>query len=669
MKISLEWLREYVDISEPAGQIVEILANLGLPCEGVERVGGDTVIDVEVTSNRSDCLSHIGIARELAAATGRKLRLPNVELNESDTAVDKLAAVRIDSPALCGRYTARLIEGVKVGPSPDWMRRRLETVGQRSVNNVVDATNYAMLETGQPPHAFDYDTIRGRKIIVRNALAGEQLVSIDGTKCALDPQMLVIADEDGPVAIAGVMGGLATEVKDSTTSVLLEDAYFDPVTVRTTSRRLNLPSEAAYRFERIVDIENIDWASKRTAQLIAMVAGGKVARGVVDVYPGRSDARKVAVRTGRIKHLLGTEVPVEKARAILASLGFEPSAGGDRIDCTVPTWRRSDVTREADLIEEVARVWGYGNVPLENSITIEVASPDARHAFVTRLGRFLNSCGFFETVNVTFVDAAVAGVFGGESAGELSVREELRKGANLLRDNLIGSLAQVLRLNVNMKNPSCKAFEISATFKARPGQLPEEKTMLGLICDSDMRVLRGAIEGLVNMLNRDADVAFAPAKLPWAGIAADIVAAGKVIGYAGMMDKAVLEKVGIDAPLVCAAQLDCEMLMALQSGPMRVLPIPKFPAITRDLSIVIDEQVKWADISSAVSAAATKEMEHVQFVGIYRGKGVPGGKKSLTLSLRFRDEDGTLKHEQVDAMQAAILGKLENTVGAALRTA
>ncbi|HSV27147.1 MAG TPA: phenylalanine--tRNA ligase subunit beta, partial [Sedimentisphaerales bacterium] len=567
MKVSLEWLREYVDIPESAEQIVEMLANAGLPCESIEQFGADTVIDVEVTSNRPDCLCHIGIAREIAAVTRRKLSLPEVRLDESDRAADGLASVRIDSPGLCGRYTARVIEGVKVGATPDWMRRRLEAVGQRSVNNIVDATNYAMLETGQPPHAFDYQAIRGRKIIVRKALAGERLTSIDGTVCVLQNDMLIIADAEGPVAIAGVMGGIDTEVNDSTTSVLLEDAYFDPVAGRTTSRKLGLPSEAAYRFECTVDITNIDWASRRTAQLITMVAGGKAARGVVDAYPAAARPHKVAVRLARIRHLLGIEVPCRQAMDILSSLGFEPARNGETIECTIPSWRRSDVTREADLIEEIVRIWGYGKVPTGNKITIEVAPPDSRHLFVSRAGMFLNACGFFETVNVTFVDPVIAQIFGGAAAEALSVREELRKGANILRDNLIGSLVQALRLNMNMKNRPCKIFEIAATFKSRSGQLPEEKLKLGLVCDADMRILRGAVEGLAKMLNRNAGLTFVPTKLPWAGIAAEIAVGGNVIGCAGMLDRLVLDKVGIDASAVCAAELDCSMLMNLESGP------------------------------------------------------------------------------------------------------
>ncbi len=258
MKISLNWLRDYVEVEGSAEQVAEILSDVGFPCEGIEHSDDDAVIDVEVTSNRGDCLGYIGMARELAAATGKELKIPSIELNESDRDAADFAGVEIHEPELCGRYTARIIEGVKVAPSPDWLSKRLEMIGLRSVNNVVDATNYAMMETGQPPHAFDYAKINDGKIIVRRAIAGERLVSIDGTQCDLHPDMLIIADARGPVAIAGVMGGLETEVSEATTTILLEDAFFDPVSVRTTSRALVLPSEASYRFERIVDIERID---------------------------------------------------------------------------------------------------------------------------------------------------------------------------------------------------------------------------------------------------------------------------------------------------------------------------------------------------------------------------------------------------------------------------
>ena len=391
-------------------KIADILSNLGLPYEGIETIEGDAVIDVEVTSNRGDCLSYIGIARELAAATGKELKIPVVKPKESQKDVAEFANVEIEAADLCSRYTARIIESVKIGPSPAWLKERLEAVGMRSVNNVVDATNYAMLETGQPPHAFDYDKIAEGKIIVRKALAGERIVSIDGSKCSLDPDMLIIADARRPVAIAGVMGGLDTEVSESTKTILLEDAWFDPVSVRTTSRRLGLPSEAAFRFERIVDIEQIDWASKRTAELITQVAGGKVAKGLIDVYPGRPSQKQVTLRLSRLNKLLGIEIPSKEVVTILARLKFNPQQKNDLIICTVPSWR-SDIYREVDLIEEVSRVHGYNKIPTQRKIQIEVVPAGARQKLTQAVGTYLNGCGFYETVSVGFVDGSIAEFF------------------------------------------------------------------------------------------------------------------------------------------------------------------------------------------------------------------------------------------------------------------
>lgn len=456
MKISLNWLSDYIETGLDPERIAEILSDLGFPCEGIEKIEGDTVLDIEITSNRGDCLGHIGLARELAAATGKELKIPVVELDESDKNVSELASVEIAEPDLCGRYTARVIEGVTIGPSPDWMAKRLEAVGMRSVNNVVDATNYAMMETGQPPHAFDYAKITDGRIIVRKAAPGERIVSIDGSRCDLSPDMLVITDPRGPVAVAGVMGGLETEVSDATTTVLLEDAYFDPVSIRTTSRRLALPSEAAFRFERIVDIEAIDWASKRTCQLITQVAGGKIAAGVVDAYPKKRAPKEVTQRLARLKRVLGIEVPQDEAMRILSALCFEPRLEGDSIACLAPSWR-SDVYREADLIEEVARVYGYNKVPTERKIRIEVVPVDPRQKMAERVGAYLNACEFYETINVTFIEDSVAELFvEGGLDGHLTVKDESRKGASLLRQSLIGSLLGVLRTNLNAKNQPCR---------------------------------------------------------------------------------------------------------------------------------------------------------------------------------------------------------------------
>ena len=668
MKILLSWLNDYIDAGLSAEQIAGILSDLGLSCEGIQQLGGDAVIDLEITSNRGDCLSLIGVARELSAATGKPLKMPNIEPLESDKVASDLASVEIQDADLCPRYTARVIEGVKVGPSPDWLRNRLEAVGLRTVNNVVDATNYAMLETGQPPHAFDYDKIANGKIIVRKALPGERIVSIDGSKCDLSPDMLIIADPSGPVAIAGVMGGLHTEVSETTTSVLLEDAYFDPVSIRRTSRRLALPSEAAYRFERIVDIENIDWASKRTAQLIAQVAGGKVAKGVVDIYPKRPAQKQVTLRLSRLNMLLGIDVRPQQVVGILSGLSFNPRQKDDSLVCTIPSWR-SDIYREIDLMEEIARVHGLDKIPTRQKIQIEVVPVDARQKLTELAGTYLNGCGFYETINVTFLDNSTAQLFSAR-AKHLAVTDESRKAASLLRQTLLPSLFTVLKTNLNAGNIPCRIFEIADTYvpAEKHDALPLEKPKLALACDSDLRDLRGVIEGLIKTIDSEADILFEPADLLWAQTGAQIMVNGQAIGTAGCASQTVKDKFDFKDLTLAAAELDYEHLMALSRATVKVRPIPRFPAIQRDLSIVVDEQTSWARIEKAVNKKAPDQLQDLRFVGIYRGEGIPADKKSLTLRLTFRDEDGTLTHQTVDKFQNEILNSLTKSLNAQLRT-
>jgi phenylalanyl-tRNA synthetase beta chain len=670
MKLLLSWLSDYIETGLSAEQVGEVLSDLGFPCEGIEHLGDDAVIDIEVTSNRGDCLSYIGVAREIAAATGKELKMPMVALDESEKHVEDFASVEIVEASLCGRYTARIIDGVAVGSAPPWMTTRLEAVGLRSVNNVVDATNYAMMETGQPPHAFDHAKIQQGKIIVRKAVSGERIVSIDGTTCDLGADMLTIADPRGPVGIAGVMGGLNTEVGDTTTTVLLEDAYFDPVSIRSTSRKLGLPSEAAFRFERTVDIERVSWASKRTAQLIARVAGGKVAKGVVDVYPVIRETVQVSLRLLRLAKLLGIEVPKEQVLRILSGLSFKPRLEADRVICSVPSWR-SDIHREVDLIEEVARVHGYNKIPTEQKIEIEVAPVDERQRLSESIGRFLNGCGFHETVTVGFVDHPVAQLFAGwDTERHLKVQEESRKDANLLRRTLLGSLLGVLETNLNAKNLPCRIYEIADTFipSDDEGHLPTEEAKLALLSDSDLRDLRGVIEALIESIDRDAQIEFRPMRLSWAEVGAEIVVNEQTVGTAGVFSSAVGMHFDFEEITPVGAELDFEQLRLLQKGPVTLKPIPRFPAIQRDLSIIVDEQVRWSDVVAAIKDKAPPELEDISFVDVYRGKGIPSGRKSVTLSIRFRDEHGTLTHESVDGFQADIVDGLSKNVGAELRT-
>jgi phenylalanyl-tRNA synthetase beta chain len=431
-----------------------------------------------------------------------------------------------------------------------------------------------------------------------------------------------------------------------------------------------LPSEASFRFERIVDIEKIDWASQRTTQLIVQLAGGRVARGMVDAYPRRYQPLEVTMRLSRLSKLLGIEVPPGVVLKILSALYFEPRLREGSVTCTVPTWR-SDVDREVDLIEEVARVYGYDRVPTRRRIQIEATAADPRHELAQTVGTFLNGCGFYEAINVDFVDQAVADVFSaGGTLGHLGVRDVTRKAGNLLRRTLLASLLGVLQTNVNAKNLPCRIYEIADTFVPTGVQdaLPQERAKLGLVVDGEFRLLRGAVEGLIKSIHHGATVEFVPAEPPWAQAGARVLVNGQVLGEAGVFSDAVRERFDFKDVAPCGAELDFDELLELGSGSFKIKPIPRFPAIERDLSIVVAEPVKWTEIARAVQEVAPAELEDVRFVDIYRGKGVAPGTKSVTLSLRFRDEDGTLTHEAVDKHQAAILESLKRAVGAELRT-
>ena len=674
MKISLNWLKDYVDFSISAQEISDIMSDLGLPTESIEQVGDDTVIDLEVTSNRGDCLSVIGVARELAAAIGAELKLPQIEIDYLDQDTSRFIDVTISQPQLCNRYTARYIEGVKIGETPQWMRERLEAVGIRSVNNVVDATNYAMMETGQPPHAFDYDKLDGDRIHVRKAMLGERIVSIDSTKCDLSVDMLIIADESKPVAIAGVMGGLNSEVTAQTTRILLEDAHFDPVSVRTTARSLGISSDASFRFERHVDVEMIEWASSRTAQLIQMVAGGKVAQGVVDASPVPYEPKTVIMRLSRLNTLMGYDFNADKVNQIFTALEFEPeydSAKG-QFKCIAPSWRH-DINREVDLIEEAARFVGYSQIPARNQITVQLSQKDRRYAVAQNIFESLSACGFYETLSVTFTDDKVAALFSPlEHDKYFGVKDVTRKSANKLRQTLLGSLCTILKNNHNTGSKSCRFYELADTFEtvaAGNENHLSEKTKLALLCDGDLRLVRGTIESIVKKLNKVSKVDFVPAQVYWAKVGADVLIDGKKVGVAGILNDKVAQFFDFKDSRPAALEIEFDSLMDIEGKIVKIKHLPKYPSISRDISVIVDESAAWSQIESIVIKNAPQELEGVAFVDIYRGKPIDQGKKSVTFTMTFRDDLGTLTHQQVDQFEATIVEGLKNKLGALLRTA
>jgi len=669
MKISLEWLREYVDYQGDAKRLGEMLTNAGLAVENLEQEGGDWVLDVEVTSNRSDCLGHIGIAREVAAITGEEFHLPPVEYHPQGREVNQWTSVTNAAPELCGRYTARIIDGVKIGPSPDWLRRRLEAIGLRSINNVVDITNYVLMEIGQPLHSFDYDRLKEGRIEVRVARPGEQMVMIDHSKIELNNQVLVIADGADPAALAGVMGGLASEVSDDTKTILLESAHFNPLSIRRTARALTLGSESSYRFERNVDMVMVDWASRRAAALLEQLAGGKVAPGVIDIWPGKKPATEVQLRLSRMKVLLGITIDRQFVLTVLERLGFAPKSDNDDvIKCTVPSWR-SDVSREADLIEEVIRIYGYGHIPTEKKIHLTVKTADSFQRTRQKVTNALNSCGYFETINVSFVEDKYLTLFAGEDFEPVRVLDMTRKSNNALRQSLLPSLLLARKNNQDAGNDHCNIYELAVVYQPdKTGRLPQEAIMIGMLSDDDFRHLRGVIEAIISSLNKNIKLTCQPEQIPWAreGTGAKLSLNGQVLGYAGQAGKPIIELFDLKQDEYLA-QINFSELKKLEGQTIQYRPIGRFPGIKRDLSLVLEEGIAWQEIQQAIQKIGIADLRQVQFVDIYRGQGIEAGKKSMTFSLEFRRDQETLTHEQVDEYQNQVLEEMKKNFHARLR--
>jgi phenylalanyl-tRNA synthetase beta chain len=572
MKISLEWLRQYLPGPLDPQAAADALTNGGLPVEVIEQHGDDTVLDVEVTSNRGDCLSHVGVARELAALLGREFNDIGPASAEIASPASDVTSVRIDAPELCPHYTARVLRNVRIQPSPDWMARRLEAVGLRPINNVVDVTNYVMFETGQPLHAFDFDRLEGRRIVVRRAAAGERLVSIDGRERSLDPGMLVIADATRPVALAGVMGGRDSEVSDTTVNVLLESARFDPLSVRKTARLLAMRSDSSYRFERGIDPALPARASLRAAQLLLETAGGQLLSGVVSVGTAGFTPKRLALRLARLEQVLGVAFPPDAVLDALRRLGLAPVLQGDRVETTIPS-HRLDLNLEIDLIEEVARVVGYDKVPVTGGITIRLTPPDPDTETIDLVRSTLVAAGYFEAITFSFVSDALAADFSppahtvtlGNHAGATGAPQgsatpgapgsaaqspspaplplpradaSVRKADAYLRPSILPGLLEAVRRNETVGTPDARLFEIGSTFRLRPdipapaaktstaatssaaapdttGPNPvgpvDERRKLGFVGSPDLREVRGVVETLLRRLDPDRPVRVVPA--------------------------------------------------------------------------------------------------------------------------------------------------------------
>jgi len=666
MKVSLNWLTDYVDVAVPVSQLQELLKQIGLPVEEVIETDTDLVLDLEVTSNRGDCLGHIGVAREVAAALGVALKPPRIGPLPTAGRVEDLAAVDVLDSDLCPRYIARVLRGVKVGPSPAWMVERLEAVGLRGINNIVDATNYVLMEYSQPLHSFDYDKLAENRIVVRRAKEGEQMVSIDGTTCRLDDAMLVIADACKPVAIAGVMGGLDTEVTEATTNVLIESARFDPLSIRRTSRKLQLMSESNYRFERGVDPVGVNEASLRACQLILELAGGELAEGVIDVWAEPFQPRRVSLRPERCNALLGMDVPADRQREILHRLGLSPEIDDGRIACTIPSYR-PDLTREVDLIEEVARTAGYDKIPVSDKVAHSVSAEDLATRVRKLAGEALSAAGFDEAITLSFIDREEAELLGAEKI--VAVDPLARKTNNTLRPTLLPSLLRACKANQDVGNAQVSLFEIAGCFPgAAEGHLPDEYVELAMVTTGRPAELRGALESVVARLAPRADLAIhpQPATHLAEGLAAAVLLDGKPIGTLGRLSRRVQGHYGLEHPIAVAA-VRFEPLCRAACLTRQYQPVPKFPAVRRDLSIIVDEPVTWQQVREGIDGVDQPLREALEYVTTYRGKPVPADRKSVTLTLVYRDAARTLRGEEVDEQVEQVLAALREALRAEQR--
>ena len=668
MKISLEWLSDYLPGPLGAERAAEALTHGGLPVEVMERHGDDTVIDVEVTSNRGDCLAHVGVARELSALLGREFRDVRPVVKEAAARASDVASVRIDVPHLCPHYTARILRNVKIRPSPPWLARRLEAVGLRPINNVVDVTNYVMFELGQPLHAFDFDKLDGRRIIVRQVKKGEKLVSIDGRERTLEPEMLVIADASRPVALAGVMGGLESEVSDSTTNILLESARFDPLSVRKTARTLAMKSDSSYRFERGIDPLLPERSSLRAAQLILETAGGELLGGAVHAGSSGHVSKRLSLRLERLQRLLGVQLSRVDVVAALERLQLEPKLVDNRIEVTVPSYRL-DINLEVDLIEEVARVVGYDKVPVRDEISIRLAPTDPMVDVLDTIRTLLVSGGYFESITFGWVSDLLAADFTPpEAIGLARADSAVRKADASLRPSILPGLLESVHRNENVGVSQARLFEIGSTFWVAQGGGIEERRRVSLVGSDDLREVRGIVELLLHRLDPGRETRVVPDARPGFSRAASgrVEWGGQIVGHIGKVDRKVTEKLGLRG-IPAAAELD---LLPLVEGARRVpqqADLPNFPAIRRDLSLVVPESTRFEKIESLIRDLKPTFMEDLEYVTTYRGKPLEKGQKSVTVTLVFRSPTGTLTGEQVESTIQSVVESAKSKLGETLR--
>ncbi|MDE0685487.1 MAG: phenylalanine--tRNA ligase subunit beta [Candidatus Poribacteria bacterium] len=671
-------------LSEDAAGLMELSTDIPIGTPLATALGlDDTLFELEITPNRPDCLSLIGVAREIRAETGNPLKLPQVDFSKDGADVREVTSVTIEAPDLCPRYAARVIRGVKIRQSPAWLQQRLESVGIGVINNIVDITNFVLMEYGQPLHAFDYYKLAENRIVVRRAMAGEKLTTLDEIERELTTNMLVIADAEKPVALAGVMGGYDSEITDATCDVLLESAYFNPSSIRATAKALGMSTEASYRFERGADPGIVIAALDRAAQLIIKLAGGTVCKGVVDVYPGEQPLTEIQLRPERVNFVLGTEIEAATMEEILTRLGFAVEVSRSIHRVTVPTFR-SDITREIDLIEEIARVYGYDNIPTTlPKGDIPVPAPDPKVEVRRRIKQFLLAAGMMEAINYSFSDPnsfdRIRFAADNPLRNALPLQNPLSPEMSVLRTTLLPGLLDNAQRNHNHQIDTIALFEIGSVF-IRNGKQKEPERVTGILAgqvgdgvysnpyrEPDFYDIKGVVEGILEVcgiVDYTLEKTDAPTFHP--GRNAAVLSSNRQIGIFGEAHPEVLEN--YDLPYKAYLfDFDMEALVDAAIFAKRFEPIPVYPKVERDLAIVVDQEVLSDMPTELIYATGGELVESVRLFDVYEGEQVPEGKKSLAYAITYHSATETLTDKAVNALHNKVVKHLNQKLGAELR--
>jgi phenylalanyl-tRNA synthetase beta chain len=693
VKFTFNWLREFVTFKAPPEKLAELLTMAGLEVESLtplrdpETSQPDWLFEVAVTPNRGDCLGLAGLAREVSTLTGGRTKTAPAGLHGKEPDIAKRVSIQIETARLCARYSARIVDGVSVAPSPAWIGFRLESCGIRPINNIVDITNYVMIETGQPLHAFDLDRLPERKIVVRTAREHRKFTPLDGVERELATDDLVICDGEVPVALAGVMGGLDSEVRAETRSVLLESANFDPTTIRRTAKRLGLHSEASHRFERGVDPEGTLAALDRAVELISKLSAGTPVAGVADRYPRKPKRTTLWLREERIEKLLGVRVDGMAAVKLLRSLGLDARRveRQKRIK-VVSSARRSDLSRETDLIEEIARLHGYERIPTTLPPLRAGGRHDDRLAWERRVRWFLTGEGFAEVINLPFATENFNRTFPGlwdHALAPVAVMNPLAKESAEMRLSLLPGLIENLRLNLAQRAEYFYAYHLGKTFRAGPGGESEERQCLtGLMYGARPRVglrhgeaatagfldCKGLVEGIMDLLHVHAPVTWPMESVRslHSGRAAALHLAGRKLGRLGQVHPDICDPLGL--PPFVAFELDFDGLLEYAPRQIAARSLPRFPLAERDFAVVVDRDFPSRQIVDWIKNRGEALIEDVSVFDQYMGSPIPEGKKSLAYKVSYRAADRTLTDGEINSLHQTLVGQIGQLFGAQLRS-